>query len=48
MTGGDGVATILTTSTVNGKPHFVFCVDDVTDAELLYDRTANVETCDSR
>ncbi len=48
VTGGDGVATILTTSTVSGKPHFEFCVDDVTHAELLYEPADNVETCDSR
>lgn len=48
ITGGDGVATLLTTGTVHGKPHFMFCVDDVVDAALFYDSAANVETCDSQ
>lgn len=47
VTGSDGVATLQTTSTARGAISFTFCVDNVTDASLSYDDTANAQTCAS-
>jgi hypothetical protein len=46
VTDSDGVAVLTTTGQVT-EPSFTFCVDEVTHAELTYEPTDNIETCDS-
>lgn len=41
-----GVA-VLETSSIKGRVHLTFCIDDVVLDPLTYDESANVETCDS-
>lgn len=45
-TGSNGVAVLLTSSTVKGGVSFTFCVDSVGHASLPYNPADNVETCD--
>jgi hypothetical protein len=47
VTGGDGNALLITTTSTKKKPAFTFCVDDVINGTLPYYPSDNVETCDS-
>ena len=46
-TGGSGIAVMQTTTTQKGKVSFTFCVDAISGAGLVYDSSANVESCDA-
>ena len=46
QTDGSGIATIDSTATARGKVKITFCVDGVV-VSLVYDASANNETCDS-
>ncbi len=49
VTAEDGLAAIATLGIKKGKASYQFCVDDAIDSAfvLIYDPSANVETCDS-
>jgi hypothetical protein len=46
-TNSSGVATLTTVNKKKPPVPFTFCVDNVTGGTLVYDPSANVETCDS-
>lgn len=46
ITAADGSVTLVTSSAAGGQVSVGFCVDNLSHAELVYDMSANIETCD--
>lgn len=47
LTNNDGVATLATTGVKKGSVRYTFCVTSVSHSSVVYNSSANVETCES-